>query len=105
MMTNELSKAHSELNEKQGLITALQRDLESRSELDFVDDEHQLSHLHELENEISDKGAFITELQEKLRETQDRFDLLTADNEKLKQKYLSAKRDFQRRKSSARSRK
>lgn len=103
-MTSQLSKAYSELNEKQGQIVALQRDLESRSELDFVDDEHQISRLHELENEITDKGSFISELQEKLRETQDRFDLLTADNEKLKQKYLSAKREFQRRKSSGRFR-
>ncbi len=55
--------------------------------------------MYEMENELTDKGTLINELQEKLREIQDRFDLLTADNEKMKQKYLSAKRDLQRKRS------
>lgn len=92
----QLGKAHSDLSKKENMISMLQRDLESRSDYDLIDDGHQHS---EMENELTDKGTLINELQENLREMQDRFDLLTADNEKMKQKYLSAKRDNQRKRS------
>ncbi len=92
----ELGKAHNDLNKKERIISTLQRDLESRSDYDLIDDGHHHSRLHDMENELTEKGTLINELQEKLREVQDRFDLLTADNEKMKQKYLSAKRDIQR---------
>ena len=97
-MTKDLTKAHQELSKKDNLILLLQRDLDSRSDHD-LDGEDQHSRLQELETDIAHKGAVIKNLEEKLRETQDKFDLLYADNEKMKQKYLTAKRDLQRRRS------
>ncbi len=93
----ELDNAHKELSKKESIISMLTRDLESRSDYDLTDDEHQHSRMSELENELTMRVTLTNELQEKLREVQDRFDLITADNEKMKQKYLTAKRDLQRR--------
>ena len=94
--THDLSKAHNELSKKDSLISLLQRDIESRSDHDLMaEDQH--TRIQDLETDLAQKGAIIKDLEEKLRETQDRFDLLYADNEKMKQKYLTAKRDIQRR--------
>lgn len=80
----------------------LQRDLGIRSELAFSDDiESQLSRISELENEVSERTTQNQELLESTRELQDRIDLLLADNEQLKQKYMSQKRQMQRRRSSS----
>ncbi len=93
----ELNNAHKELSKKESTISMLTRDLESRSDYDLTDDGYQHSRMSELENELTSRITLTNELQDKLREVQDRFDLLTADNEKMKQKYLTAKRDLQRR--------
>lgn len=104
LITNALNKVYNELNGKNIIIAALQRDLDSRSDFNLEGEEHQMSHMNELENAITGKDSFISELQEKIRESKDQFDLLTADNEKLKQKYLTSRREFQRLKNSSRFR-
>lgn len=93
----ELSSAHKEISKRDRMISMLQRDLESRSDYDLTDDGLHNSRIQELQGEVSDKGAYIQDLQEKLQDIKDKYDLLIADNEKMKQKYLTAKRDLQRR--------
>ena len=97
--TDKLSNAHADLRKKESTIALLQRGLGSRSELDLLDGESQLTYLKELKQELTEKGAIVNDLREKLRETQDKYDLLVSDNEKTKQKYLAHKRMMQRRKS------
>ena len=76
----------------------LQRNLGVHSELALSDDiENQLSRVSELENEVSERNAQNQELLESTRLLQDRVDLLMAENEELKQKYMSQKRRQQRR--------
>lgn len=76
----------------------LQRNLGEHSELAFSDDiENQLSRVAELENEVSERTAQNQELLESTRLLQDRVDLLMAENEELRQKYMSQKRRLQRR--------
>ena len=76
----------------------LQRNLGVHSELAFSDDiENQLCRVSELENEVSERTAQNQELLESTRLLQDRVDLLMAENEELKQKYMSQKRRLQRR--------
>ena len=76
----------------------LQRNLGVHSELAFSDDiENQLSRVSELENEVSERTAQNQELLESTRLLQDRVDLLMAENEELRQKYMSQKRRLQRR--------
>lgn len=62
-------------------------------------DETNLSHLRELENEVVEKNELVADLREGMTEMQDKYDLLVAENEKLKQKYLSQKRSLLRRSS------
>ena len=76
----------------------LQRNLGVHSELALSDDiENQLSRVSELENEVSERTTQNQELFESTRLLQDRVDLLMAENEELKQKYMSQKRRQQRR--------
>lgn len=76
----------------------LQRNLGVHSELALSDDiENQLSRVSELENEVSERTTQNQELLESTRLLQDRVDLLMAENEELKQKYMSQKRRQQRR--------
>lgn len=76
----------------------LQRNLGVHSELALSDDiENQLSRVSELENEVSERTAQNQELLESTRLLQDRVDLLMAESEELRQKYMSQKRRLQRR--------
>ena len=103
-ITERLSLAHQKLKKKEQTIQMLKRDLGIRSELAFSDDiESQLSRISELENEVSERTTQNQELLESTRELQDRIDLLLAENEQLKQKYMSQKRQMQRRRSSSSS--
>ena len=77
----------------------LQRDLGYRSELDIGVDETHLSRLRELENEVVERNELVADLREGMTDMQDKYDLLVAENEKLKQKYLSQKRSLLRRSS------
>lgn len=97
LVTNELQKANQALDQKDRAIQMLQRDLGYRSELDIGEDETQLSRLRELENEVVERTEMEANLREGMTEMQDKYDLLVAENEKLKQKYLSQKRSLLRR--------
>ena len=100
-MTERLSLANQNLKKKERTIEMLQRDLGIRSELAFSDDiESQLSRISELENEVSERATQNQELLESTRELKDRIDLLLAENEQWKQKYISQRRHSQRRRSS-----
>lgn len=98
-VTNELQKANQALDQKDRTIQMLQRDLGFRSELDIGEDETQLSRLRELENAVVERTELAANLREEMTEMQDKYDLLVAENEKLKQKYLSQKRSLLRRSS------
>ncbi len=93
---HQLTAVRTELSQKERTIAMLQKDLGSRSDNDLFDDGSHVSRLNEMENEISEKNVFISELQDKLRETQDTCDELKADNERMKQKNLSQKRAMQK---------
>ena len=71
----------------------LQKDLANLSGHDLIVDESQMT---ELEIQLTDKNSMINELQDKLREVQDTCDELKAENEKMKQKYISKKRVMQK---------
>ena len=58
-----------------------------------------MSRLRELENEVVVRTELVANLREGMTEMQDKYDLLVAENEKLKQKYLSQKRSLLRRSS------
>lgn len=75
----------------------LQRDLECCSELGINVDGTHLSRLRELEDQMAEDTELITDLREEMTEMQDKYDLMVAENEKLKQKYLSQKRAMFRR--------
>ena len=77
----------------------LQRDLGYRSELTIDEDGTHSSHLRELEDEVAEKTELVNNLREVITEMQDKHDLLVAENEKLKQKYLSQKRSILRKSS------
>lgn len=62
-------------------------------------DETHYSRLRELEDEVAERTELVADLREGMREMQDKYDLLIADHEKLKQKYLSQKRSMLRRSS------
>lgn len=98
-VTNELQKANQALDQKDRTIQMLQRDLGFRSELDIGEDETHLSRLRELENAVVERTELAANLREEMTEMQDKYDLLVAENEKLKQKYLSQKRSLLRRSS------
>lgn len=98
-VTNKLQKANRALDQKDRTIQMLQRDLGYRSELDIGVDETNLSRLRELENEVVERTELVANLREGMTEMQDKYDLLVAENEKLKQKYLSQKRSLLRRSS------
>lgn len=100
-ITEQLNLARKELIKKDKTIASLKKDLGSRSDHDMLDDGSQVSRIGELEIELSEKNELITELQEKLREIQDSCDELKAENEKMKQKYVSQKRSMQKSKSFA----
>jgi len=91
-LEEQLHSTQRILNSREKTIEALQRDLGSRSDNDLVVDETTASHLAELEKELEDKSTFITELQDKHRETCDDYDELKADHEKMRQKYYDLKR-------------
>lgn len=95
-MTHHLSLARKEVGKKDRTIAMLQSNLGSRSEHDIVDDESYMHRVNELENEVSEKIALISELQDKLRETQDTCDELKAENERMKQKNMAQKRSMQK---------
>lgn len=99
-ITNELQKANNALDEKDRTIQSLQRDLGYRFELDIGVDETHLSRLRELESEVVERAELVANLREGITEMQDKYDLLVAENEKLKQKYLSQKRLNMRKRSS-----
>ena len=98
-VTNELQKANQALDQKDRTIQMLQRDLGFRSELDIGEDETHLSRLRELENAVVERTELAANLREEMTEMQDKYDLLVAENEKLKQKCLSQKRSLLRRSS------
>lgn len=93
-VTQQLSQARKELNKKDRMITMLQKDLGSRSEHDIIDDESQMKLLVDLENELSEKKVCIDELQDKMREVQDKCDELKAENERIRQKNMAQKRSL-----------
>ena len=99
LITNELQKANRSLDQKDRTIQMLQRDLGYRSELDLGVDETHLSRLRELEDDVTEKTELVANLREGMTEMQDKYDLLVAENEKLKQKYFSQKRSLLRRNS------
>ncbi len=100
-MTNRLSQAHKEISQKERKISLLQRDLSVRSDLGYSDDiDGHLSRISELEEEVSERTTQNAELIDRTRGLQDRVDLLTAENEEWRQKYMSQKRRMQRRRSS-----
>ena len=98
-MTSELQKANRALDQKDRTIQMLQRDLGYRSELDVAEDGTHSSRVRELEDEVAERTELVNNLREVMTEMQDKYDLLVAENEKLKQKYLSQKRSMLRRSS------
>lgn len=95
-LSQQLLLVQKELGKKDRTIAVLQRDLGNRSEHDLIGDETQLHHLEKLENELSERNVFVSELQDKLRATQDNCDELKAENERMKQKNLAQKRAMQK---------
>ena len=87
------------LDLKEKTIQMLQRDLGYHSELNTSVDGTHATHLRELEERIAESSELINNLREGVTEMQDKYDLLVAENEKLKQKYLSQKRSMLRRSS------
>ena len=100
-ISNRLTQAHRELAKKDRTIDSLQRDLSIHSEFGYGGDINmQLSRISELENELSERASQNQELLERTRELSDRVDVLSAENEDWRQKYISQKRRMQRRRSS-----
>ena len=97
MVNGELEKANRALDQKERTIQMLQRDLGYRSEMDIHVDGTHLSCLRELKDEVAEKTEVVNNLREGMTEMQDKYDLLVAENEKLKQKYISQKRSMLRR--------
>ena len=95
-VTQQLTMARKEIVKKDRTIAMLQRDLGSRSEHDIIDDETHGHRVNELETEVTEKIALISELQDKLREMQDMCDELKATNERMKHKNLAQKRSMQK---------
>lgn len=95
-MTQQLASARKEIGKKERTIAILQKDLGSRSEHDIIDDESHMLRVNELENEVSEKIALISELQEKLREIRDNCDELKAENERMRHKNIAHKRSMQK---------
>lgn len=95
-MTQQLASARKDIATKNRTIAMLQKDLGSRSEHDIFDDESHMHRVNELETEVSEKIALVSELQDKLREIQDDCDELKAGNERMRQKNIAQKRSMQK---------
>lgn len=95
-MTQQLTSARKEIGTKDRTIAMLQKDLGSRSEHDIFDDESHMQRVNELEAEVTEKVALVSELQDKLREIQDDCDELKAENERVRQKNIAQKRSMQK---------
>ena len=99
MVNSQLEKANRALDQKDRTIHLLQRDLGYRSDMDIDMDGTHLSRLRELEDEVAERTELVNSQRERMTEMQDKYDLLVAENEKMKQKYLSQKRSMLRRSS------
>ena len=97
LVNSQLEKANRALDQKDKTIQMLQRNLGYHSEMDVHMDGTHLSCLRELEDEVAEKIELVNNLTEGITEMQDKYDLLVAENEKLKQKYISQKRSMLRR--------
>ena len=99
-VTERLSQANAELDQKDRFIDGLQKDLKLRqSEQGSMEDMSQVSRLKDLQRECSERAAHVQELQVSIREHQDRMDELVAEGEEWKQKYTAQKRKLQRKRS------